>query len=94
MVVVVHPEGVLRMGVYRGQGTSGGIAGIHPDAYSQVQRAVLRRVRRKLHADHSRAPPLVLRLPCDDGIAKRSHTHTRSPRLLPIPAKKDNCFFN
>jgi len=41
-----------------GQGTSGWIARINPDSDSQVQRTMLRRVCRKLHADHSTPPPL------------------------------------
>lgn len=54
--MVVEDQGVLRMRMNGGQGTSGWVTWVDPDPDPQVKSTMLRRVRRKLHADHSTPP--------------------------------------
>lgn len=56
VIMVVEGQGVLRMRMNGGQGTSGWVTWVDPDPDPQVKSTMLRRVRRKLHADHSTPP--------------------------------------
>ena len=56
VIMVVEGQGVLRMRMNGGQSTSGWVTWVDPDPDPKVKSTMLRRVYRKLHADHSTPP--------------------------------------